>query len=209
MSVSALPVVVIGTGPVGLAAAAHVLARNLTPVVFEAGPSAGAGIRRWGHVRMFSPWKFNVDAAAGTILARLGWVMPEGDAYPTGRELVEHYLEPLAGTSELAPCMTFNSRVTAVARQDHDLMKQAGREAAPFLVRVVRPDGEHDVLAQAVIDASGTIETPGVLGASGLAAIGELAASGRIFYASRTCSAPIAPATRAVGYWWWASVTRR
>lgn len=182
MSASALPVVIIGAGPVGLAAAAHVLSRNLTPLVFEAGVSAGAGIRRWGHVRMFSPWKFNADTAAVAILERHGWVLPEGDAYPTGRELVDHYLEPLAGTSELAPAITFNARVIAVARQDHDLMKEPGRDTAPFVVRVSGPDGEHDVLAQAVIDASGTIETPGALGASGLPALGERAAADRIFY---------------------------
>ena len=182
MSSPALPVVIIGAGPVGLAAAAHVRSRNLTPLVFEGGASAGAGIRRWGHVRMFSPWKFNVDTAAVAILERHGWVMPQGDAYPTGRELVDHYLEPLAGTSELAPFIAFNSRVTAVARQDHDLMKDTGRDDAPFLVRVTGPDGEHEMLAQAVIDASGTIETPGALGASGLPAIGEPAAADRIFY---------------------------
>jgi thioredoxin reductase len=182
MNSSELPVVIIGAGPVGLAAAAHVLARNLTPLLFEAGASAGAGIRRWGHVRMFSPWKFNVDTAAVAILQRHGWVMPDGDTYPIGHELVDHYLEPLAGTRELAPLITFNARVTAVARQGHDLMKDADRDTAPFLVRVAGPDGEHDVLAQAVIDASGTIDTPGVLGASGLAAIGERAAADRIFY---------------------------
>jgi thioredoxin reductase len=182
MNPSELPVVIIGAGPAGLAAAAHVRARNLTPLVFEAGASAGAGIRRWGHVRMFSPWKFNVDKAAASILERHGWVMPDGDAYPTGAELIDHYLAPLAATRELAPSIRFHSRVTAVARQDHDLMKNAERERAPFLVRVAGPDGEHDVLAQAVIDASGTIETPGVLGASGLPALGERAAADRIFY---------------------------
>ena len=182
MSHQSLPVVIIGAGPVGLAAASHVLARNLTPRVFEAGPSAGAGIRRWGHVRMFSPWKFNVDKEAVAILERHGWVMPEGDAFPTGHDLVNHYLEPLAGSSDLAPCITFNRRVVAVARQDHDLMKDGGRATAPYLVRVTGPDGEQDVLAQAVIDASGTIETPGALGSSGLPAIGERAATDRIFY---------------------------
>jgi thioredoxin reductase len=182
MSPSALPVVIIGAGPVGLAAAAHMLSRNLIPLVFEAGPSAGAGIRRWGHVRMFSPWKFNVDQAAVAMLERHGWVMPDGDAFPTGRDLVEHYLEPLAGTSALAPFITFNSRVIAVTRKNHDLMKDADRGSAPFLVRISGPDGERDVLAQAVIDASGTIETPGALGASGLPALGERAAAAGIFY---------------------------
>jgi thioredoxin reductase len=182
MNPSILPVVIVGAGPVGLAAAAHALTRNLTPLVLEAGASAGAGIRRWEHVRMFSPWKFNVDTAAVAILERHGWVMPDGDAFPTGRELLDYYLEPLAGTRELAPFIRFNARVSAVARLDHDLMKDEGRNTAPFLVRVSGPDGEHDVLAQAVIDASGTIETPGPLGASGLPALGEHGAAGRIFY---------------------------
>jgi thioredoxin reductase len=182
MSHQSLPVVIIGAGPVGLAAASHVLARNLTPRIFEAGASAGAGIRRWGHVRMFSPWKFNVDPAAVAILERQGWVMPQGETYPTGHDLVDHYLEPLAGTSDLAPFITFKVRVVAVARQDHDLRKDGARDTAPYVVRVTGPDREEDVLAQAVIDASGTIETPGALGASGLPAIGERAAAARIFY---------------------------
>lgn len=177
-----LPVAIIGAGPVGLAAAAHVLSRHLTPLVFEAGPTAGSGIRRWGHVRMFSPWKFNVDPAAAAILERHGWVMREGHTFPTGHDLVDQYLEPLAGTPELAPRIRFNTRVLAATRQDRDLMKNEGRDDAPYLLRVAGPEGEEDVLAQAVIDASGTIETPGVLGASGLAAIGERAASSRIFY---------------------------
>jgi thioredoxin reductase len=182
MRSSPLPVVIIGAGPVGLAAAAHVLSRQLTPIVLEAGPSAGAGIRRWGHVRMFSPWRFNIDSTSATVLERHGWVRPDGDAYPTGREVVEQYLEPLAGTPELAPHVRFNNRVVAVSRLDHDLMKDAGRDAAPFLVRVLATDGEYDLSAQAVIDASGTIETPGALGASGLPARGERAAADHIYY---------------------------
>jgi thioredoxin reductase len=179
---SSLPVVIIGAGPVGLAAAAHALSRQLTPIVLEAGPSAGAGIRRWGHVRMFSPWRFNIDTASADILERQGWVRPDGDSFPTGTEVVEQYLEPLAGTPELAPHVRFSSRVVAVSRLDHDLMKDAGRDAAPFLVRVLATDGEYDLSAQAVIDASGTIETPGALGASGLPARGERTAAGHIYY---------------------------
>jgi thioredoxin reductase len=177
-----LPVVIIGAGPIGLAAAAHVLSRNLTPLVFEAGPSVGAGIRRWGHVRMFSPWKSNVDSAAAAILGRYGWTMPEGDEYPTGDDLAAKYLEPLASTSELASYLRLNTRVLTVVRQDHDLMKDGAREDAPFLVRVAGPAGEEDVLARAVIDASGTIDTPGPLGASGMPALGERSAAERIFY---------------------------
>ena len=38
MSSSRLPIVVIGAGPVGLAAAAHLVERGETPLVLEAGP---------------------------------------------------------------------------------------------------------------------------------------------------------------------------
>lgn len=177
-----LPLVVIGAGPIGLAAAAHALSRSLTPVVFEAGASVGAGVRRWGHVRMFSPWRSNVDAVSAAILARYGWSLSNPDGFPTGNDLAADYLEPLAATSELAGAIRLQTRVLSVARQDHDLMKDGARDDAPFLVRVVGPAGEEEVLARAVIDASGTIETPGTLGASGLPALGERAAADRIFY---------------------------
>ena len=59
-----LPVAVIGAGPVGFAAAAHLHRYHQPFVVLEAGAEAGAAIRRWGHVRTFSPWRYMVDGAA-------------------------------------------------------------------------------------------------------------------------------------------------
>ncbi len=179
---SQLSVVIIGAGPVGLAAAAHAVSRGLDPVVIEAGASVGAGIRRWAHVRMFSPWKFDVDPMAVTLLEQRGWTMPPANEYPTGRDVVERYLEPLAATPELAPRIARNTRVVTVARQGRDRMKDDTRQQAPFVVRVDGPQGERDILAAAVIDASGTMLTPGALGASGVPAIGERAAAPRIFY---------------------------
>ena len=102
MSSERLPVVVIGAGPVGLAAAAHLIARGETPLVLEAGDGVGASIRKWGHVRIFSPWRYDVDAASAALLEAAGWVRPDGDSHPTGRELVEQYLEPLAALPALA-----------------------------------------------------------------------------------------------------------
>ena len=177
-----LPVVIIGAGPVGLAAAAHTVARGLTPLVLEAGSQIGAGVRRWGHVRMFSPWKYGVDSAAAQLLVLQGWTLPPADEYPTGDDLVTRYLEPLAATPQLAPHVRLNTRVIAVAKDSGDRMKDAGRADAPFVVRVQTAAGETDMLARAVIDASGTIEKPGALGASGLPAIGERSAARFIRY---------------------------
>jgi cation diffusion facilitator CzcD-associated flavoprotein CzcO len=55
-----LPVVVIGAGPVGLAAAAHLLDRGLEPLVLEAGPQVGANIGQWRHVLLSRPgaWRW-------------------------------------------------------------------------------------------------------------------------------------------------------
>jgi glycine/D-amino acid oxidase-like deaminating enzyme len=69
-------VVVIGAGPVGLAAAAHLVARGIEPLVLEAGPTAGAAVREWGHVRLFSRWGELVDPAGEKLLAPTGWRAP-------------------------------------------------------------------------------------------------------------------------------------
>ena len=57
-------VAVIGGGPIGLAAAAHLIARGLAVRVYEAGDTVGAGVRDWGHVRTFSPWRYSIDPAS-------------------------------------------------------------------------------------------------------------------------------------------------
>ena len=178
-----LPVAVIGAGPIGLAAAAHLLARGETPIVLEAGSGVGAAIREWGHVRLFSPWRHLVDREATALLEPNGWVMPEPEGLPLGRELVEQYLEPLATHPEVAPTLRLNTEVLSISRRAHDKMKDADRADAPFVLRVRCPDGgEDEVLARAVIDASGTWRTPNPLGASGVPALGEPSASERIIY---------------------------
>ncbi|MFG2068344.1 FAD-dependent oxidoreductase [Micromonospora tulbaghiae] len=165
-----LPVVVIGAGPVGLAAAAHLRERDLPFLVLEAGDTAGAAVRQWGHVRVFSPWRYNVDPAARRLLDDTGWVAPAEDALPTGAELVTDYLQPLADLPQLKPHLRYGARVEAISRLGLDRLRTAGREQTPFLIRLA--DGD-ELLARAVIDASGTWGTPNVLGASGLPARGE------------------------------------
>src|SRR6266508_2950126 len=178
-----LPVAVIGAGPIGLAAAAHLLARGETPVVFEDGSNVGAAIREWGHVRLFSPWRYLVDREATALLEPTGWQMPNPEDLPLGRDLVEEYLEPLAAHPEIAPTLRLHTEVLSIRRRGHDKMKDADRAEAPFVLRVRCPDGaEDEILARAVVDASGTWRTPNPLGASGVSALGESAASDHVTY---------------------------
>ncbi|WP_407319593.1 FAD-dependent oxidoreductase [Isoptericola halotolerans] len=168
------PVVVIGAGPVGLAAAAHLLERGLEPLVLEAGDGPGAAVADWGHVRLFSPWRYCVDAAARRLLeADSTWREPDLDTLPTGAELVRDYLTPLAATPALRDRIRYGTRVTAVARDGADRTRSLGRERRPWLVRTESDGGTRDLRAAAVLDASGTYGRPNPLGASGLPAIGE------------------------------------
>ncbi|WP_209370086.1 NAD(P)-binding domain-containing protein [Brevibacterium renqingii] len=172
-----LPVAVIGAGPVGLAAAAHLVTRGIEPIVFEGGPTPAAAILEWGHIGLFSPWKYNIDQAARTLLDSTDWQEPDGDCLPTGAELVGDYLTPLADTPQLCDTIHTNTRVIAVSRVGLDRTRTPGRENAAFLVRTQNTDekvDDHEV--RAVIDASGTWDTPNPLGQAGLPAIGETAA---------------------------------
>jgi 2-polyprenyl-6-methoxyphenol hydroxylase-like FAD-dependent oxidoreductase len=176
-----LPIAVIGAGPVGLAAAAHVLERGLEPLIFEAGPSAGAAIEQWRHIRLFSPWRFNLDAAAVRLLEAAGWASPRLTALPYGGELVDNYLAPLATLPAISSRLQTRARVTSVTRAGMDKTHSRDRDATPFVVRVEHEGGEtRDHTVAAVIDASGTWSTRNPLGTSGLPAIGEEAAADRI-----------------------------
>ncbi|MFJ4208765.1 FAD-dependent oxidoreductase [Paenarthrobacter sp. NPDC089675] len=169
-----LPIAVIGAGPVGLAAAAHLLERGLEPLVIEAGHTVGSAMKSWGHVRLFSTWKYNLDTAAVRLLEPTGWEAPRPTALPYGHEIVTRYLEPLAATQELRKKIRTGSQVVAVTRQGMDKGRSQGRDEAPFLLRIQHDNGEmNELLARAVIDASGTWNTPAPLGSDGLPVPGE------------------------------------
>lgn len=177
---SQLPVVVVGAGPQGLAAAAHLTERGLDTIVLEKGEHAGAAVAEWGHVRLFSAWPELTDAAARRILEEIGWSAPTA-GYPTGAEWVRDYLTPLADA--LGDRIRYGTTVTGIARQGRDKVVDAGRKSQPFVVHTRDSDGgEGRMLARAVIDASGTWTLPNPAGADGFPAIGEAAASDRISY---------------------------
>ena len=176
-------IAIIGAGPVGLAAAAHALARGLLPVVLEAGPEAAHAVRQWQHVQLFSPWKYNIDTAAARLLSATGWTPPAPEVYPTGRELIEAYLAPLATRTALREVVHTSHRVTAISRVGFDKAKSKGRAAVPFEVRYRNGDGEAAMQADAVIDVSGTWFSPNPAGSNGLPARGEIDHRNHIAYA--------------------------
>jgi len=177
-----LPVAVIGAGPVGLAAAAHLVERGIRPVILERGASVGATLLEWGHVKVFSPWRYNIDAAARRLLERAGWQAPDDDLLPTGGEIVRSYLQPLAALAGIAPNLKLGATVTAITREGRDKLADKGRAESPFVIRYRDSSGEHRVTARAVIDASGTWTRPNPIGVDGLSVPGETEAADRIAY---------------------------
>lgn len=177
-----LPVAVIGAGPIGLAVAAHLLERGIEPLVLEAASTVGANLLDYGHVRLFSPWRYNLSEPIAKVLARHGWKQPNLDDLPLAHEIVERVLQPYAALPEISAMVRLDHRVVSVSREGFDKVKSQGRATTPFVLRVATSNGEIDLHAKAVIDASGTWTSPNPLGASGLPAIGEEEAAAQIHY---------------------------
>ncbi|MDQ0894160.1 FAD-dependent oxidoreductase [Agromyces ramosus] len=167
-----LPVAIIGAGPIGLATAANLAERGIDFVLLESGDRVGASIEAWGHIRLFSPWKHLVDPASQRLLAETGWVAPPADSLPTGGELVEAFLAPLAALPAIATRTRLGVTVTDVTREGMDRTRTKGRAQTPFLLRVRTADGIEELTARAVVDASGTYRSPNSLGSSGLDPLG-------------------------------------
>lgn len=180
MSADQLPIVVIGAGPVGLAAAAHLTSRGMRYLVLEASDSVAACFRSTAHVRLFSPWKMNIDVTAARLLEPTGWRAPDPEGMPTAGDMRTQYLEPLAKLLEAN--LRFDARVERISRRGYDKVKTPGREKAPFVVRIRSKGREEELQARAVIDASGTWATPNWMGANGIPALGEEALAARIQY---------------------------
>lgn len=177
-----LPVAVIGGGAVGMAAAAHLIKRGLPFILFEAGSSIGANILDWSHVKVFSPWRYNIDKAAEELLLQVGWVSPEKDSIHTGKEFVDSYLTPLQNHPAVNPFVHLRSKVTSVGRKNMDKMKTKGRSEQPFILQVEQQGETRYFEASAIIDASGTWHNGNPIGAGGLFAANEAKHQDRMYY---------------------------
>ncbi len=182
MKNSELPIAIIGGGPIGLAAAAHLVNNNQEFILFEAGDSVGANILTWGHVKMFSPWEYNIDQEAEKLLIKYGVVVPDKTDVPTGKQLVENYLRPLSEISELREHIHLGTKVISIGRKGLDKMKNAKRNDYPFSIQLNERGLFKIYEAKAVIDASGTWQNPNPAGSGGVFAIGEKENNEHFFY---------------------------
>ena len=211
MSSSAKTVAVIGAGPVGLAAAAHALERGMRPVVLEAGEQSVMPCCSGRTCACSRPGRTTSTRRLNDCCARKGWNAPDPDHYPTGAELVEHYLEPLATRTPLKDHVRTRARVISLARAGFDKVKTVGRDKAPFEIRYQNGHGPETFTADAVIDASGTWHSPNPAGVNGTQAIGEAeqCRTHRLRHARRPRAASAnamrarssRPGRRAFGHW--------
>ncbi len=181
-SLKSLPVAIIGAGPVGLAAAAHLSIRNQPFILFEAGNSVASNILSWRHIRVFSPWRYNIDKAALQLLNETNWQSPDEESLPTGNELYNLYFKPLSELSSIKPNIHLESKVLSVGRKNIDKMKTWGREELPYVIQVLHGDDIEYYEAKAIIDASGTWNSPNPIGSGGSYAVGEVENNKQIFY---------------------------
>jgi thioredoxin reductase len=181
-TVKPLPVAVIGAGPVGLAAAAQLKVRNQPFLLFEAGNTVASNILSWKHIRVFSPWRYNIDKAARQLLQETNWNSPDDDDLPTGEELYQQYFKPLADHPSLQPHILLGTKVLSIGRKNMDKTKTRGREDVPFLIEVLNDHEIQQYEVKAVIDASGTWLSPNPIGSGGVYAVGEVENRDKIFY---------------------------
>lgn len=177
-----LPVAIIGGGAVGLSAAAHLSERKIPFLLFEQGNSVGHNFLSWQHIKVFSPWKYNIDKAAEKLLLQTNWEAPNKEALPTGGELVEKYFRPLAQHSLVKPYIHLDTKVLSIGRKGLDKMKTDDRENKPFVIKVIENDKVKYYESKAIIDSSGTWNHPNPIGSGGVFAEGEQEFKNNIYY---------------------------
>ncbi len=175
---------ILGAGPIGLETALGAAQRGWPFTVYEATPAVAGHVRRWGHVRLFTPWSMNVSDRMASAMRRSGVEVPEGDELPTGAQLVERLYDPVAQLPELEGRIRVGTRVEAVGRErllKHEEIGTGARDEHPFRLLLTDPDGEEVVeSADVVVDCTGTYGNPNALGDGGIPAPGERAFADRI-----------------------------
>ncbi len=117
-------IAILGAGPVGLEAALAARAAGHRATVYEQAPTPAGNVRAWGHVRLFTPWDWNVSPR---MRAALGDAAPAGNGFPTGDELAGRLLDPVARSLDVRTGV----RVLGVARRGCSSTRRSARRHAP------------------------------------------------------------------------------
>jgi hypothetical protein len=175
---------ILGAGPIGLEAALAAIDAGLPFTLYEAGAEPAAAVADWGHVRLFTPWELDVSPRQGRHLAAAGVELPTDGRCPTGADLRQRVLLPLASLPAVAANLRLGCRVRAIGREGllkHEEIASAARAARPFRLLVDDGDGTERVAhADVVLDCTGTWGHPNALGDGGIPAVGEERHAGRI-----------------------------
>ena len=172
---------IIGSGPIGLEAGLAAAERGADFRIYEAAARPGGHVRQWSHVRAFTPWNMNISERAREALAGAA---PNSRRLPTGADLIERLIDPLAAKPPLSGRIELGARVVSVGREGllkHEEISSAERASRPFRLLVRDADGAERIdRARIVIDCSGTLGTPNRLGDGGIDAPGERSFDDRI-----------------------------
>ena len=170
---------ILGAGPTGLEAALAAVENNYPFTLYEAAEAIAGHVRDWGHVQLFSPWKYDISPRARRALTAAGIELPEIDdpSCPTGRELVERVLAPLAALPQIQPSVRTGVKVESIGRQGllkHEEIGSRARENTPFRLLLSDTSGRQwTESADVILDCTGSYSQPNALGDGGIPAPGE------------------------------------
>jgi hypothetical protein len=177
-------IAILGAGPIGLEAALAAVDRGESFTLYETAPHVAGNVRRWGHVQLFTPWSMNVSPRMRRHLEAAGRPVINGPECPTGNELADLLLAPLAELPSIASSLKTGTRVLDIGRQGllkHEQIGTPKRSSQPFRLVVRDQSGRERVdFASTVLDCTGTYEIANALGEGGVPAPGERAAESRI-----------------------------
>jgi thioredoxin reductase len=181
MSRGGLPrLAILGAGPIGLEAALRAAALGIPFTVYERG-QIGEHVRRWGHVRLFSPFAMNSTPLGRARLREHDpqHSLPGESDILTAREHVAAYLLPLSQTPLLREHIRTETIVVQVGRRGFLKEEAPGdvrRGQQPFLLLLRTNKCEMVEEVDVVFDCTGTYGQPRSLGDGGIPAVGETAA---------------------------------
>lgn len=168
-------IAIIGAGPIGIEAALYGRYLGYPVTVYEQGDVC-EHVRRWGHVKLFSPFGLNSSSLGLSALAAQDpdRCLPGPDQLHTGQEWVDSYLQPVANSDLIRRCIKSDTCVESIARDTSQIDEETTRQEVPFRL-LVRDENDKQSIESAdiVIDATGTWGNPNPLGLGGMPALGE------------------------------------